>query len=44
MALFDGFDKLIDELGSVIILKEFIALTNKKYATLEQGCPNPAFE
>ena len=36
MGLLDGFEKLITEHGSAVILKERIALANDKYAALEQ--------
>lgn len=36
MGLFDGFEKLINEHGSAVILKERIALAEDKYAALEQ--------
>ena len=36
MGLLDGFEKLINEHGSAVILKERIALANDKYAALEQ--------
>jgi hypothetical protein len=36
MGLFDGFEKLINEHGSAVILKERIALANDKYVALEQ--------
>lgn len=36
MGLLDGFEKLINEHGSAVILKERITLANEKYATLEQ--------
>lgn len=36
MGLLDGFEKLINEHGSAVILKERIALANDKYASLEQ--------
>lgn len=36
MGLFDGLEKLINEHGSAVILKERIALANDKYAALEQ--------
>jgi DNA-binding transcriptional ArsR family regulator len=36
MGLLDGFEKLINEHGSAVILKERIALANDKYAVLEQ--------
>lgn len=36
MGLLDGFEKLINEHGSAVILKERIALVNDKYAALEQ--------
>ncbi|HEX5057553.1 MAG TPA: hypothetical protein VFX02_13785 [Gammaproteobacteria bacterium] len=36
MGLLDGFEKLINEHGSAVILKEHIALANDKYAALER--------
>lgn len=36
MGLLDGLEKLINEHGSAVILKERIALANDKYAALEQ--------
>lgn len=36
MGLLDGFEKLINEHGSAVILKERIALANDKYSALEQ--------
>lgn len=36
MGLLDGFEKLINEHGSAVILKERIALANDKFAALEQ--------
>jgi len=36
MGLLDGIEKLINEHGSAVILKERIALANDKYAALEQ--------
>ncbi len=36
MGLLDGLEKLINEHGSAIILKERIALANDKYSALEQ--------
>lgn len=36
MGLLDGFEKLINEHGSAVILKERIALANDKYAALER--------
>ena len=36
MGLLDGFEKLIIEHGSAVILKERILLANDKYASLEQ--------
>jgi type I site-specific restriction-modification system R (restriction) subunit len=36
MGLLDGFEKLINEHGSAVILKERIALANDKYTALEQ--------
>ena len=36
MGLLDGFEKLINEHGSAVILKERIALANDKYVSLEQ--------
>ncbi|MFH2121096.1 MAG: hypothetical protein ABIJ25_11970 [Pseudomonadota bacterium] len=36
MRLLDGFEKLINEHGSAVILKERIALANDKYAILEK--------
>ena len=36
MGLLDGFEKLINEHGSAVILKERIALANDKYAILEK--------
>lgn len=36
MGLLDGFEKLITEHGSAVILRERIALANDKYAVLEQ--------
>lgn len=36
MGLLDGFEKLITEHGSAVILKERIALAEDKYAALEQ--------
>ena len=35
MRLLDGFEKLINEHGSAVILKERIALANDKYSALE---------
>jgi len=35
MGLLDGFEKLINEHGSAVILKERIALANDKYSALE---------
>jgi len=35
MGLLDGFEKLINEHGSAVILKERIALANDKYTALE---------
>ena len=35
MGIFDGLEKLINEHGSAVILKERIALANDKYAALE---------
>jgi len=35
MGLLDGFEKLINEHGSAVILKERISLANDKYAALE---------
>lgn len=36
MGLLDGIEKLINEHGSAVILKERISLANDKYAALEQ--------
>lgn len=36
MGLLDGFEKLINEHGSAVILKERIALANDKYSALEK--------
>ena len=36
MGLLDGFEKLINEHGSAVILKERIELANDKYSALEQ--------
>jgi DNA repair exonuclease SbcCD ATPase subunit len=36
MGLLDGFEKLINEHGSAVILKERIALADEKYAILEK--------
>ena len=36
MGLLDGFEKLINEHGSAVILKERISLAEDKYAALEQ--------
>ena len=36
MGIFDGLEKLINEHGSAVILKERINLANDKYAALEQ--------
>lgn len=36
MGLLDGFEKLINEHGSAVILKERIELANEKYSALEQ--------
>lgn len=36
MGLLDGFERLINEHGSAVILKERIALANDKYAALEK--------
>jgi len=36
MGLLDGFEKLINEHGSAVILKERIALANDKHSALEQ--------
>lgn len=36
MGLLDGFEKLINEHGSAVILKERIALANDKFSALEQ--------
>ena len=36
MGLLDGLEKLINEHGSAVILKERIALANDKYSALEQ--------
>ena len=36
MGLLDGFEKIINEHGSAVILKERIALANDKYAALEE--------
>jgi hypothetical protein len=36
MGIFDGLEKLINEHGSAVILKERIALASDKYAALEQ--------
>lgn len=36
MGLLDGIERLINEHGSAVILKERIALANDKYAALEQ--------
>ena len=35
MGLLDGFEKLINEHGSAVILKERIELANDKYSSLE---------
>ncbi len=35
MGLLDGIEKLINEHGSVVILKERIALAAEQYSTLE---------
>ena len=37
MGLLDGIEKLINEHGSAVILKERIALANDKYTALEQN-------
>jgi chromosome segregation ATPase len=40
MGLLDGFEKLINEHGSAVILKERIALANDKYEALEDKLSN----
>lgn len=42
MGIFDGLEKLINEHGSAVILKERIALANDKYADLEKKLADSA--
>lgn len=43
MGLLDGLEKLINEHGSAVILKERIALANDKYAALEEKLSTSEF-